>query len=46
MEDFRSGSRRGAGHDRGRVSHPTLLAILHWVGSGPRHDIAPHPLPE
>jgi len=34
MEDFRSGSRRGAGHDRGRVSHPTLLAILHWVGSG------------
>jgi hypothetical protein len=30
----------------GRVSDLAPLAILQWVGSGPRHDIAPYPLPE
>jgi hypothetical protein len=29
-----------------RVSDLPPLAILQWVGSGPRHDIAPYPLPE
>ena len=28
-----------------RMRKPTPLATLHWVGSGPRHDIAPLPLP-
>jgi len=45
-EDFVSGGRRGAGHDGARLSDLPPLAILQWVGSGPRHDIAPYPVPE